>query len=133
MAVAPLDKVRQVTDYAVSRIPSEKINLGIANYGYDWPLPYEKGVTRARTIGNIEAVQLAIAHGAAIQFDKTAQSPWFRYEEYGVTHEVWFEDVQSLSQKYALVAEYGLHGVGCWQIMRLFRAMHVLFCETFPY
>ena len=48
MAVAPLDKVRQVVEYALSQIPAEKLILGIPNYGYDWQLPYERGVTRLR-------------------------------------------------------------------------------------
>ena len=39
MAVAPIHKVREVVEYALTRIPAEKINLGIPNYGYDWPLP----------------------------------------------------------------------------------------------
>lgn len=60
MAVAPVNKVRQVIEYAITEIPSAKIDMGIPNYGYDWPLPYEKGVTRARTIGNIEAVNIAV-------------------------------------------------------------------------
>lgn len=42
MAVAPIHKVREVVEYALTRIPAEKINLGIPNYGYDWPLPYKK-------------------------------------------------------------------------------------------
>lgn len=60
MAVAPLDKVRQVVEYALSQIPAEKLILGIPNYGYDWQLPYERGVTRAQTIGNVQAVDLAV-------------------------------------------------------------------------
>ena len=40
MAVSPIHKVREVVEYALTRIPAEKINLGIPNYGYDWPLPY---------------------------------------------------------------------------------------------
>ena len=39
MAVAPLDKVRQVVEYALSQIPAEKLILGIPNYGNDWQLP----------------------------------------------------------------------------------------------
>ena len=39
MAVAPLDKVRQVVDYALTEIPAEKLFLGVPVYGYDWPLP----------------------------------------------------------------------------------------------
>ena len=57
MAVAPINKVRQVVEYAVTQIPRDKIDLGIPNYGYDWPLPFEKGVTKASTIGNVQAVQ----------------------------------------------------------------------------
>ena len=52
MAVAPINKVRQVIEYALSQIPVAKIDMGIPNYGYDWTLPYEKGVTKAKTIGN---------------------------------------------------------------------------------
>ena len=59
MAVAPLPQVRSIVDYAVTEIPVNKINLGIPNYGYDWPLPYGRGVTRADTIGNIQAVDIA--------------------------------------------------------------------------
>ena len=76
MAVAPINKVRQVIEYAVTEIPSAKIDMGIPNYGYDWPLPYEKGVTRARTIGNIEAVNIAVRYGAVIQYDEIAQTPY---------------------------------------------------------
>ena len=61
MAVAPLNKVREVVEYAVTVIPPSKIHLGIPNYGYDWTLPFVRGTSRARTIGNVEAVQLAIS------------------------------------------------------------------------
>jgi spore germination protein len=126
MAVAPIDKVRQVVKYAVTQIPVAKINLGIPNYGYDWPLPYEKGVTKAATIGNVQAVQLAIAYDAVIGFDETAQTPYFHYIENGVEHEVWFEDVRSMQAKFDLVREFSLRGMGYWQIMRLFLANWVL-------
>ena len=52
MAVAPLNQVRRVVEYAVTQIDPAKIDLGIPNYGYDWPLPFERGVTMARTLGN---------------------------------------------------------------------------------
>ena len=98
-AVAPLANVRRVVDYAVSEIPPEKIDLGIPNYGYDWPLPFVRGETAATTIGNVEAVRLAVSYNAVIQFDETAQSPYFYYENEGITHEVWFEDVRSIHAK----------------------------------
>lgn len=131
MAVAPLPSVRRVVEYALTHIPAEKINLGIPNYGYDWPLPYERGVTAATTIGNIEAVQIAIANDAVIQFDETAQSPFFTYTRDGVAHEVWFEDVRSMNGKFDLVEEYALHGMGYWQIMKLFRGNWLLLSDRF--
>lgn len=132
MAVAPIDKVREVVAYAITEIPVEKINIGIPNYGYDWPLPYTRGVTKAKTIGNVEAVQLAIQYGAVIQFDETAQSPYFLYtDESGIRHEVWFEDVRSIQKKFLLIKEYQLRGMSYWQIMQLFRANWLLLNSTF--
>ena len=121
MAVAPIQNVRRVLDYAVTQIDSNKILLGIPNYGYDWPLPYVKGSTKARSISNVEAVQLAVRTGATIQYDETAQSPWFSYmDAQGQAHEVWFEDARSIRAKLLLPKEYGLKGVGYWNLMREF-------------
>lgn len=131
MAVAPINKVHEVVDYAVTRIAPSKINLGIPNYGYDWTLPYERGVSAARTISNLEAVQIAVNAGVPILFDETAMSPYFRYTENGRQHEVWFEDVRSLNEKYSLLPEYGLRGIGVWQIMKFFRAGWLLFKDRF--
>lgn len=131
MAVAPLNKVRQVVEYALTEIPSEKINLGIPNYGYDWTLPYVKGESKAVTIGHVEAVQIAIENNVPIQYDETAQSPYFNYIREGREHEVWFEDVRSLRAKFNLLNEYDLKGIGVWQIMRLFRAMWLLYSDIF--
>lgn len=126
MAVAPINMVRRVVEYALSEIPAEKISLGIPNYGYDWPIPYEQGVTRAISIGYTEAIRLAVDHGVRIYFDETAQSPHFRYWQYGIQHEVWFEDVRSMHAKFELIKEFGLAGTGYWQLMRLFRANWLL-------
>lgn len=131
MAVAPLHQVRRVVEYALTRIPAEKIHLGIPNYGYDWTLPYERGVSAARTIGNIEAVQIAAEYGVPIHFDEESASPFFRYETDGALHEVWFEDVRSLEAKFGLVAQYGLRGIGIWQIMKLFRPGYLLLADRF--
>ena len=108
-----------------------KIRLGIPNYGYDWSLPYVQNVTVANTIGNVEAVQIAITHYARIQYDETAQSPYFRYWQDDVEHEVWFEDVRSLEAKFRLVEDYGLQGMGYWQIMRWWRANWLALEDTF--
>lgn len=121
MAVAPLPNVRAVVEYALTQIPAEKMWLGVPNYGYDWPLPFVQGETRATSISNRYAVQLALRYNAEILYDESAQSPWFRYrDESGVEHEVWFEDARSIRAKLALIPEYGLRGAGYWNLMRPF-------------
>lgn len=135
MAVAPLNQVRRVVEYAVTEIPPEKIDLGIPNYGYDWPLPFVRGETKATSIGNIQAVRIAIEQDVAIQFDDVAQSPFFTYlqtdGETSIEHEVWFEDVRSLQGKFDLIREFGLGGCGYWQIMRWFAANWKLLYQNF--
>ncbi len=131
MAVAPIHQVRKVVEYALTEIPAAKIDLGIPNYGYDWPLPYERGVTQAVTIGNVQAVRIAVEQGAEIMFDDLAESPYFNYTSGGIAHEVWFEDVRSLQAKFNLIKEYGLRGCGYWQIMKWFRANWVLLHNQF--
>ena len=128
LAVAPINQVRRVVEYALTEIPGEKIDLGIPNYGYDWKLPFERGVSKAVTIGNVEAVRIAIDNGAVIEFDELSKSPFFRYtnREDGALHEVWFEDVRSMEKKFELIKEFDLRGCGYWQIMQWFRANWLL-------
>ena len=122
MAIAPIPSVRRVLDYAVSVIPPDRIDMGIPNYAYDWPLPYQRGTTVAETIGYLEAIERAQIYGAEIQYDEEAQAPYFYYtSEDDTAHVVWFEDVRSIRAKYDLIAEYGFKGGGYWNLMREFR------------
>ncbi len=121
MAVAPLNKVREVLDYGVSVIPRDKILQGMPNYGYDWTLPYVRGESMAKSIGNVEAVEIAERYRAAILFDEQAQTPFFYYTaEDGKAHVVWFEDARSIRAKLNLNESYPLQGISYWNIMRYF-------------
>ncbi len=121
MAVAPLNMVRRVLDYAVTAIPPGKILLGVPNYGYNWTLPFVQG-SAARPLTNTAAVTLAGSVGAEIRFDAAAQSPFFNYTDAeGRRHEVWFEDARSLAAKYRLAAQYGLAGFSFWNLNSLYR------------
>lgn len=121
MAVAPINHVRRVVEYGASAIAPGKILMGLPNYGYDWILPFERGITRATAIGNEYAVDIARRQGSAILFDPTAQSPYFTYFRDGLEHIVWFEDVRSIEQKYNLMDEFALSGGGYWNLMRPFQ------------
>lgn len=127
MAVAPLPQVRRVLEYALTEIPPEKIFLGIPTYGYDWPLPYERGITRAESLSPEQALSRAREYGVSIQYDEASQAPFFRYTaENGQEHEVWFEDARSAEAKLALAAENSLQGLGLWNLMRQFPQLYLV-------
>src|SRR5699024_9955460 len=61
LAIAPINKVRDVLDYATTVIPSSKIMLGVPLYGRDWKVAWVQG-TLARTVSPLEAIQIGRAH-----------------------------------------------------------------------
>ncbi|MBO8155597.1 MAG: LysM peptidoglycan-binding domain-containing protein [Bacillaceae bacterium] len=117
MPVSPIGPVRQVVEYALTEMPSEKIFLGQNLYGYDWTLPYEPGGEYARALSPQQAIQLAREQNVAIQYDEEAEAPFFFYtDDQGNRHEVWFEDARSIEAKFDLVRELNLKGVSYWKL-----------------
>jgi len=129
MAVSPLPNVRRVIDYALTEIPAEKLFIGYPNYGYDWPLPFVSGETKAQSLSNTAAVARAGQRNAAIEYDTLAEAPFYTYYDRpetfrdAIEHEVWFQDARSANAMLRLVREYGLRGVSIWNIMRYFPSL----------
>lgn len=123
-AVAPINNVERVIEYAVTEIPSQKILLGIPNYGYDWPLPFVSGQTEAEGFSNSAALERAREVGANIEYDSQSQSPYYYYTSEGVEHVVWFENAESILQKLNLVDKYNLAGISIWTIMKFYSPLY---------
>jgi len=118
-AISPLPQVRRVVEYALTKMPPQKIYLGISNYGYKWTLPYNpEEPVPAPSLSTAEATELAVTVGAVIQYDETAQAPYFTYRQNGKDVEVWYEDARSIQARLALIPEYGLHGALYWNLDR---------------
>ncbi|PKU52266.1 MULTISPECIES: LysM peptidoglycan-binding domain-containing protein [Lysinibacillus] len=115
-AISPINEMRRVVEYALTEIPADKILLGFELYARDWLLPHVKG-QEAETFSPQEALNRAIKYGATIQFDPTAQSPFYQYvDEQGRHHEVWFEDARSAQAKFDMVKHYNLRGISYWAL-----------------
>ena len=116
MAISPLSEVEAVISYAVTRIPAEKILMGLPNYAYDWATPWKQGDT-ATTFTHSRALEIAIENNANIMFDTKAQSPYFTYtDSSGQSRVVWFEDARSIDAKLNLIGKYNLAGISVWTI-----------------
>ncbi len=119
MAVAPANQVKRVLEYAVTEIPSNKILMGMPNYGYDWNIPFVEG-TAATAITNTGAVDLARRVGSFIQFDELQKAPYFNYFTPGQEHIVWFEDARSTQARLEFIKQFNLAGVSYWTINQYF-------------
>lgn len=110
--VASYGWVDSVVRFAQSQIPREKILLGIATYGYDWPL---RG-GNARSLSYRQIQDLLRRYSKKPQWSWEARVPFFTYLRNGVRRIVWYESSASLSHKVQLVKKYGLRGVAMWKL-----------------
>ena len=112
-SVGPYAWVDRVAAYAASRIPPEKLVLGLAWYGYNWNLADR---SQTKSVRYRDAVALAQQVGVPIQYDETEQVAFFKYQDGSDIREVWFEDARSVAAKTQLAARYGIHGIGGWRL-----------------
>jgi spore germination protein len=132
MAIAPLNKVEDVLDYATTAINRNKIWLGTPNYAYDFTLPYLQGLSRARSLSNVQAVQEAFDKNAAIQYDAEMQAPYYTYyDREGKEHQVWFEDARSVKATLDLASEKGISTISIWNIMRYFPQLFAVLASEY--
>ncbi|KMJ56553.1 spore gernimation protein [Bacillus sp. LL01] len=131
MAVSPIGPVREVLEYAITEMPSEKIMMGQNLYGYDWTLPFTPGGEFAKAISPQAAIQLAADNNVAIQYDEEAQAPHFNYFKDGKEHEVWFEDARSIQAKFDLIKELNLRGISYWKLGLPFPQNWLLITDNF--
>ncbi len=119
MAVAPYPEVRRVLSYAVTEIPSQKILMGMPNYGYDWTLPYRDG-RPAEILSINAALNRAYEVGAEIQFNERSKAPFYEYTQNGVDHIVWFENARSTAARLQLINDFSLGGASYWTVNQLY-------------
>ncbi|MFL0269268.1 cell wall-binding repeat-containing protein [Candidatus Clostridium radicumherbarum] len=105
--------VQSVVNYAVNNIPSEKILLGIAAYGYDWP----SNGAPAKAYGVDSMYNLAASYGAQINWDPVSDTNYFNYtDSSSVYHSVWFENSTSIAYKLDIVNNNNLGGIAIWRL-----------------
>ncbi|QFT87089.1 Spore germination protein YaaH [Bacillus sp. THAF10] len=131
MAVSPIGPVREVLEYAITEMPSEKIMMGQNLYGYDWTLPFKPGGEFAKAISPQAAIELAADNNVAILYDTKAQAPHFNYQKEGKEHEVWFEDARSIQAKFDLIKELNLRGISYWKLGLPFPQNWLLITDNF--
>ena len=110
--ITDLDWITKILDSSIKEIPTGKIILGLAAYGYDWPLNSE-----AEDITYLEALEHAYENEATVAFDTKSNNLQFSYEDdNGIKHNVWFTDAVIAFNEIRIAEDYGIGGVALWRL-----------------
>ncbi len=112
--IAGYDWVKHAIEYAVQRVPRDKLLLGIPLYGREWS---ETGDGfQARTMPYQETKAVLERLSIRPQWDEKQRSPWFEYQSNDTVCKVWYENAKSLSAKLRLVERFQLRGFAAWRL-----------------
>jgi len=113
-AVAPIDWVASTLSYATTKIPRDKLFLGVPFYGYDWNT---SDGPPASSVSHAMAMDIAALPDTVGGYSAESEAPWLRYSDpEGDQHEVWYENSYSLEAKLNLARDYDLAGFAAWRI-----------------
>ncbi len=105
--------VNRVIEFAVSKIPKEKIVMGLPVYSFDWGT---NKPTLPDYLSYAQSVERAKKNGVDILEDGNAKVQQYSYTAKGVRHEVYLESAKSLTPKLEHAREHNLHGVAIWRL-----------------
>ncbi|OJI09138.1 hypothetical protein COT69_01185 [candidate division WWE3 bacterium CG09_land_8_20_14_0_10_39_24] len=118
------DLTEMLADYK-NAAGSDKLILGVPYYGYNWVVE-DVNPNSTRIPGN-DVLGFSISQNYAqiadsdykknILWDEEAKVPYFTYtSSTGATRQVYFENADSLKEKYILAKKENLQGVGIWAL-----------------
>jgi cellulose synthase/poly-beta-1,6-N-acetylglucosamine synthase-like glycosyltransferase/peptidoglycan/xylan/chitin deacetylase (PgdA/CDA1 family) len=99
-------------------VPADKIVMGIANYGYDWPAktkavphPVAAGVTFQ------QAIITAVESQSDVTFDPETLNPHYSYaDEQNQVHTVWMLDGVTAYNQLRAAERQGVRGTALWRL-----------------
>ncbi len=106
--IGALDWQRRALAAAAALVPPERLDVGVAGYGYTWPTT---GTGRSVTVA--QARRRVEADGATPTWDDAA-GEWTATLSNGTV--LWWSDARSLELRRALATELGLHGLAVWRL-----------------
>jgi peptidoglycan-N-acetylglucosamine deacetylase len=104
--------IEAAVDKVARKIPSNKLVLALAAYGYDWP---QHGP--ATTLTYQQALTTARESEGKIDFDNDSYNLHYSYyDDNDKPHEVYFMDAATTFNSLRFATEYGLAGTALWRL-----------------
>jgi cellulose synthase/poly-beta-1,6-N-acetylglucosamine synthase-like glycosyltransferase/spore germination protein YaaH/peptidoglycan/xylan/chitin deacetylase (PgdA/CDA1 family) len=116
--IAAQDWFVQNIENMLKIVPPEKLVLGIANYGYDWPLKSKKNPhPAAKAVTFEEAMVTAVESETQVEYDPDSLNPHFSYEdENNDVHELWLLDGVTAYNQLRAAERFGVQGTVVWRL-----------------
>ncbi len=104
---------KKVLAYSMSKIPADKISLGIPLYYWLW-----NDVTGERIeAGGNAGIQNAFnKRVVAVHYSMKHRVPYLTFYKKGMEYVLWYENAQSVAEKIALIKKNKLHGFSAWAL-----------------
>ncbi len=98
-------------------IPPQKMIVGIANYGYDWPEPNKQSHPTAKDMSVQEALLHAYESEAQVELDPASLNPHYSYsDDSDRVHQVWFLDAVTAYNQMRAAERLGVQGTALWRL-----------------
>ncbi len=109
--------IEGAVDDVLNKIPTNKLILAVAGFGYDWKLDEDDKVVSVKPISYQDALTLAHSYDGKIIFDNDSYNLHFSYDgDDGAPHKVQFTDAATTFNTMRFAEESGLAGVALWRL-----------------
>lgn len=109
--------IEAAVDETAKKIPSEKLILAAAAFGYDWQFNDAGKVLRVDPITYQQVLVRARTYKSKIDFDNDSYNLNFSYtDDDGNLHKVYFTDAATTFNTLRFASEYGLSGISLWRL-----------------
>lgn len=104
-----------IEDYQTWGAPADRLIAGLPLYGREWPT--EDASVPGTATGQGEAVvwseTMDSEHDPGRLWDATTHTPFFLTDP---THQLWYDDAESIGDKIAHALDAGIQGIGFWAL-----------------
>ncbi|WP_172373569.1 glycosyltransferase [Sporosarcina jiandibaonis] len=97
----------------LSKLPKEKLIVGLGNYGYDWEWESQQP---GEAVSFDDVTRLAEKANLNIQWDDMSQTPYLKYMKNNKLHEIWFLDSATFYNQLKMSTEAGAQGIALWRL-----------------
>jgi len=100
-------------------LDKNKIVLAYPLYGYEWKTygsEFGAAVKRGWSALASYKRMATFAKATAAKWDEESMTPWVTFKESGVIHQIYFENLESISRKIELAKNNQIGGIGFWAL-----------------